>query len=295
MIVVTTPTGHIGSQVVQELLGANAAVRVIARDPARIAPAVREKAEVVQGSSDDEGVLMSALEGAESFFLVVPPSFRMTDVMEHYLRFTRSACRAIQKQGVKRVVTVSGLGRGVDVKAGPVTASFAKDEEIERTGVDCRALWCPGFMENMLRQVEPLRREGVFFATSRGDLKSPQVATRDIAASAARLLLDRSWAGRGGVAVLGPEDLSYDGMAEIMSDALGRTIRFQRVTIDAYRAQMIQIGASAAVAEALIEMFIAKDDGLDTREPRTSENTTPTSFRQWCEEVLKPAIREEKQ
>ena len=35
---------------------------------------------------------------------------------------------------------------------------------------------------------------------------------------------------------------------------------------------------------------VAKDKGLDNAEPRTPENTTPTSFRQWCEEVLKPAV-----
>ena len=29
---------------------------------------------------------------------------------------------------------------------------------------------------------------------------------------------------------------------------------------------------------------------LDNAEPRTPENTTPTSFRWWCEQVLKPAV-----
>jgi hypothetical protein len=48
-------------------------------------------------------------------------------------------------------------------------------------------------------------------------------------------------------------------------------------------------GGSQAFAESLVEMHAAKDNGLDKSEPRTSENTTPTSFRQWCEEVLKPA------
>jgi len=66
MIVVTTPTGHIGSQVVANLLAANEAVRVIARNPARLSAEVRAKVEIVTGSSDDEGVLMRALEGAES-------------------------------------------------------------------------------------------------------------------------------------------------------------------------------------------------------------------------------------
>jgi hypothetical protein len=41
-------------------------------------------------------VLMRALEGAESLFLVVPPSFTTNDDMEYYLQFTRPACRAIQ-------------------------------------------------------------------------------------------------------------------------------------------------------------------------------------------------------
>lgn len=96
MIVVTTPTGQIGSQVVRKLLSADEAVRVIARDPTRIAPEIRVKIEIVQGSSDDEDVLQRALDGAESLFLVVPPSFATTDITEYYLRFARPACRAVQ-------------------------------------------------------------------------------------------------------------------------------------------------------------------------------------------------------
>ena len=74
MIVVTTPTGHIGSQVVQVLLAAGGAVRVIARDPARLAAEVRAKVKIVQGSSDDEGMLMRSrsrrkpVPGGPTFF-----------------------------------------------------------------------------------------------------------------------------------------------------------------------------------------------------------------------------------
>ena len=31
-------------------------------------------------------------------------------------------------------------------------------------------------------------------------------------------------------------------------------------------------------------------DGRDNRVQGTPENSTPTSFRQWCEQVLKPAV-----
>jgi uncharacterized protein YbjT (DUF2867 family) len=290
MIVVTTPTGHLGSQVVQTLLAANEAVRVIVRDPAKLAAEIRTRVEIVQGSSDDEGVLMRALEGAESLFLVVPPSFTTTDDMEYYLHFTRPACRAIKSQEVKRVVAVSAVGRRVTIPAGVVTASLAKDAEIERTGVDFRALWCPSFMENMLRSINSLKQQGMFVSPSNPDLKAPLVATRDIAASGARLLLDRSWKGQGGLAVLGPEDLSFNDMAAIMTAVLGKPIRFQSVPGEAYKAQLVKFGASEAFAQSLVEMHAAKDNGLDNSEPRTPENTTPTSFRQWCEEVLKPAF-----
>lgn len=290
MIVVTTPTGQIGSQVVQNLLAANQQVRVIVRDPAKLPAEVRSKVDAVQGSSDDESVLSKAFEGAESLFWVVPPSFRTNNVREYYLQFTRPACRAMMNQGVKRVVAVSALGRGLPLDGGVVMDSFAKDEEIERTGVNFRALWCPGFMENMLGQAGSLKQQGKFFQPSRPDVKVPHVATRDIASVAGGLLLDRSWTGQGGVAVLGAEDLSLDEMAEIMSDVLEKPIRFETVPAEDYKTQLMGFGASEHFVERLLAMYAAKDNGLDNAEPRTPENTTPTSFHQWCEEVLKPAV-----
>jgi hypothetical protein len=44
------------------------------------------------------------------------------------------------------------------------------------------------------------------------------------------------------------------------------------------------------MANAMIDMYKAKNEGLDNGVQRTPENTTPTTFRQWCEEVLTPAI-----
>lgn len=90
--------------------------------------------------------------------------------------------------------------------------------------------------------------------------------------------------------MLGPEDLSFTDMAEIMTDVLDWPIRFQLVPDEAYKTQLMKLGASEAFAQSLIEMHTAKGNGLDTAEPRTPENTTPTSFREWCTDVLKPAF-----
>ena len=106
----------------------------------------------------------------------------------------------------------------------------------------------------------------------------------------AKFLLDKTWTGQGGRAVLGPEDLSFTDIATTISDVLEKPVRFQQVPGDAYKAQLIQYGANEVFAQGVIDMLIAKDNGLDNAEPRTAENTTPTSFREWCEEVLKPAV-----
>ena len=289
MIVVTTPTGNIASKVVTGLLEAGEMVRVIVRDPAKLTVEVRSKVEVVVGSHDDDGVMLAALEGAESLFLLAPPSFTTTDPLEQYMSFTRAAAKAMKARGVTRVVTVSGMGRDAGMDAGVVSSSFAKDELLERSGFDVRVLWCPGFMDNTLRNLPTLKQQGMIFGPSLAERKIPQVATRDIATSGVRLLMDRTWTGQGGLALLGPEDLSPNEMAAIVGEVLGKPIRYQEVPRDAYKAQMMQHGASEEMAEGLMVMFDAKNNGLDNKEPRTKENTTPTSFKQWCEEVLKPA------
>ena len=79
-------------------------------------------------------------------------------------------------------------------------------------------------------------------------------------------------------------------MARIMSEVLGKPVRFQQIAFEAYKAGFVERGMSEAMAQGMTDMARAKNEGLDNAEPRTPESTTPTSFRQWCEDVLKPAI-----
>jgi uncharacterized protein YbjT (DUF2867 family) len=290
MIVVTTPTGTIGQQVLKNILDSEQPVRVIVRDPSRLPSQTRQRVEVVQGSHGDIDIVNEAFTGADSVFWVAPPNPHAESVRAIYSDFTRPACDALRSRGVKRVVGVSALGRGAATNAGLVSASLAMDDLIASTGVSYRALTLPSFMDNILRQIEPIKNQGMFFSPIRADRKLPTCATRDIAAVAARLLLDRSWSGQDSVPVLGPEDLSCNDMAQILSEVLGKQVRFQQIPVEAYKARLTQHGMSEAMAQGMTDMMAAKNEGLDNAEPRTRQSTTPTSFRQWCEEVLKPAV-----
>ncbi|HEY3687909.1 MAG TPA: NAD(P)H-binding protein [Streptosporangiaceae bacterium] len=292
MIVITGATGQIGSKVVEELSAGAEPVRVIVRDPARLPERIRDRVEVVQGSLEDPDVLAKAYAGADAVFWLSPPNAGAASIDGYMLGLARTTCAAIAAQGVGHVVGVSSLGRGsaLAAHAGQITAALAVDDLIAATGAHYRALCMPGFMENTLTQVAPIRGQGMVVGLVPGDLKLPSCATRDIAAVAAGLLRDRTWTGRGDVAVLGPEDLSNDDMARVMSEVLGRPVRYQRAEPEAYAAMLTGHGMTAAWAQGLVDMSDAVSRGLYADAVRTPDSGTHTTFRQWCEEVLKPAV-----
>jgi len=292
MIVVTAPTGLIGHQVLQNLLDSGEPVRVIVRDPSRLPAQARDRVEIVRGSHGDADVVYRAFGGADAVFWLVPPDPHAGSVEAAYVDFTLPACDAFQRHGVRRVVGISALGRGTAVagRAGLVTASLAMDDLIASSGVSYRALTMPSFMDNLLRQAASIKNRGVFVTPVSGDRKLPSCATRDIAAVAARLLVDDSWSGGGHVAVLGPQDLSFNDMAQIMSEVLGKPVRYQQIPARALKDRLTGSGMSDAMAQGTADMMAAKDQGLDNAEPRTPQSTTPTTFRQWCQQILKPAV-----
>jgi uncharacterized protein YbjT (DUF2867 family) len=225
-------------------------------------------------------------------FWVVPPDARAPSLEAAYSGFTRAAADAFVAPGVSHVVGVSALGRGTPFadRAGLVTASLAMDDLIAGTGVAYRALANPSFMDNLLRQVQSIRDRGVFTDTIGADHTAPIVATRDIAATAVRLLQDRSWTGVGSVPVLGPEDLTPLDMADIMTEALGTPVRYQQQTLEDFGTTLADYGTGPAFVRGMVDMMRAKDAGLDAGIQRTPDTSTMTTFRSWCREVLKPAV-----
>ena len=79
-------------------------------------------------------------------------------------------------------------------------------------------------------------------------------------------------------------------MARIICEVLGKPVRYQEMSMSDLKAMMIGRGASEGMAQAMVNMMVAKNEGLDNMVQRTAETSSPTSFRQWCEEILKPVV-----
>jgi uncharacterized protein YbjT (DUF2867 family) len=288
VIAITTPTGHIGRQTLKHLLASNVPVRVIARDPSRLDPEDRDRVEIVEGSHADRGALTAALDGADGLLWLVPPSLEGVSARDYYLDFTRPAAAAIRAHGVSHVVGISSAGHGWHANAGLLSAGFAMDAEIQSTGVAYRALSMPAYMENLLGQAAAIRDDGTFAMAYDPDRVLALVATRDIAAVAVGLLTDRSWEGQENLPVFGPDRLTPDDMAHVISEVLGHPVTYTQLSLADVATAMNRRGASDGVARDMVEMISAQNAGIYDID-QAAATPTATSFRAWCEEILRPA------
>jgi uncharacterized protein YbjT (DUF2867 family) len=290
-ILVTTPTGNIGRKVLNELLAPEFSVRVITRDPARLPETTREQVEIVRGSTDDPAALRSALGGVEAVFWCVPRELmHETDVRGHYERFAWSGCEAIRDAGTPRVVTISAGGKGLARNAGPLTGLHTMEDILNGSGAAIRHLRCGSFMENLLWEARTIAERGIISYPMAGHIPLPMVAVNDIADIALRWLVRRDWMGIRGIAVHGPEDLTYGQAAAVLERILERPVRYQEASANDYVRSLVGHGASAEYARSLAEMFTELAAGIARAETRTHESTTPMTLAAWAASELVPLI-----
>ncbi len=282
-ILVTTPTGKIGHRVLRELLAPEFCVRVVVRDPSRLPEEIREQVEVICGSTDDAPTLCRALDSVEALFWCVPTeSLQETNVEQHYERFACAGWQAIREVGTPRVVTISAGGKGLARNAGPISGLHAMEEILNETGAALRHLRCGLFMENFLSQARSIQTQGVLSYPMPGHIPIPMTAVSDVVDVALRWLVRGNWKGIEGVAVHGPEDLSFAEAAAILGRVLERPVRYERSLGQDYIRKLASLGASAPYAHSRVNMFAELARGVTRAEPRTLESTTPTNLAEWC-------------
>ncbi|WP_348789845.1 NAD(P)H-binding protein [Leifsonia sp. NPDC080035] len=287
MIVITTPTGQIGASLVRELLERGESLRVVARRPEALDERVRERVEVVAGSHADPAVLDAALAGADALFWLVPPGRSAAGARAYYLDFTEPAVDAIRRNGVGHVVGVTSAGHGWAGDAGVLSAAFAMDERLAASGAAYRALSLPFYLENLLGQLDAIRDQGFFSLAAPGDRPFATIATDDIAARAAGLLAARDWSGRQDVPLFGPDRLTLEELATVMSEELHRPVAYRPMTIDQLASAMRAGGAGEQAVRDTTEMFAAQVDGIYDADWARAE-TGRIDARTWCRTVLAP-------
>ncbi len=290
-IVLTTPTGHIGSALLRRLLDAGTdAVTVLVRDASKLPHGVRERVEVREGVLQDADFVRAATEGADALFWLSPNDWTVPVLDDWYTALAASVAGAVTANGIGHVVHLSSEGAQNRTDFGPVSGLGRIEAALDATGAAVRHLRPTFFQENFETQLGGIAGAGAVFFPVPETTTTGMVATRDIADRAAALLTDRSWTGRGVVPLYGPEDLSYAAAARILSDGLGREVRVQQVPPEALVGQFTSMGASADFAEGLVRLYtrIGTDGYRD--DPRTPDSTTPTALHTYVADTLRPAF-----
>jgi uncharacterized protein YbjT (DUF2867 family) len=288
-ILVNTPTGKVGRLVTRQLLDAGLDLTLIARHPGKL-DGLGTRAPVVQGELDDPATLYRATQGVDTLFWVTP-GLANPDYLRWNQDLARLAVAAARRNGVKRAVLLSSISAQVPAGVGPISSLHQVEREFQAEFADLVILRPTFFMENHFASVGSIATLATIFAPLAGNVRFPQIATRDVATRAAAILGDGTWTGQRILGLHGPADLDYEQTAQHIGDALGRPVRFVQVTGEQARQAMIGGGLPAYVADSYVEMYDALGSGVfQQAEPRTPETTTPTTMLEFATDTLKPAI-----
>jgi uncharacterized protein YbjT (DUF2867 family) len=294
MYVVIGATGHTGGIVAERLLAKREKVRVVGRDERRLERFKERGAEAFVGDVLDANAMAKAFAGAEAAYVMVPPHMSSPNVRAYQERANDALAAALEKNGVKHAVALSSIGADKADKTGPVVGLRNLEQKLEAiAGLNALFLRAGYFMENMLPQVGVIQSFGNMAGPVRVDLPLSMIATRDIGAFAAEALARRDFQGKQRRELLGARDVSYAQVAKIVGTAIGKPdLTYQQIPAAQLKPALTQMGMSPNMADLLLEMSEALNSGhMRALEPRSAQNTTPTTIETFVTEVLVPAYR----
>lgn len=239
-VLVTGATGRVGRKVVAQLLAAGVPVRALARRPETAG--LPAGVEVVAGDLTVPESLDAALRGAGAVFLVwTAPPATVAAVVE------RIASPA------RRVVLLSSPHQTPHPffqQPNPMAAFHAELERlIASAGVPSTIIRPGMFASNTVMWWAPQIRGGDVVRWPFGAAETAPVDERDIAAVAARALTDDGHAG-GDYVLTGPDSLSQADQVSAIGAAIGRRIRFDEVSPDEFRREIMPHPAADMLLDA---------------------------------------------
>lgn len=274
-IVVSGATGNVGSHVARGLLAVGARVRVAV--PASSRDAAREAfpdAEAVALEFGDASTYAAAFEGARSMFLMRPP--QITDVAGTIAPALEDA----KARGVEHVAFLSLQG----AESNPIVPHRRVEDWLKANGPAWTMLRPSFFMQNLstTHRRDILDRDEIFVPAGRGETSFIDV--RDIAEVAVKTLLEDGHRNTA-YELTGSEALTYREAADILSDVLGREIRYADPSPWAFWSRMRRRGHAAGRVLVMIALYTVCRLGMASRVTDETERLLgrpPRSFREFA-------------
>jgi len=295
MYAITGATGNTGSAIATKLLARGTKVRVIGRDARRLGDFARKGAEAIVADVTDAAALTKAFTRAQAVYAMIPPNIGAPDISAYQERVSDAMVAAITKAGVGHVALLSSVGADKPEKTGPVVGLHNFEQKLNSiAGLNALYVRAGYFMQNTLAQIGVIQNFGLLGGPLRADLAVAMIAARDIGDWSAEELLRLNFSGKQARELLGQRDLTYKEVASVIGQAIGRpTLGYSQFPPALVKPALLQAGMSTNVADLILEMSEALNSGyMAPLEPRSAQNTTPTSFETFVAEEFVPRFKE---
>jgi uncharacterized protein YbjT (DUF2867 family) len=296
MFVVMGASGNTGHIVATNLLARGQKVRVVGRNSAHLQQLTSKGAEPFVADATDGSALSKAFHEADSAYVMIPPNLSSKEPLGYANRVSDAIAAAVQKAGTKNVVALSSIGAEMPNGSGPVVGLHNLEQRLNQiSSANVLHLRAGYFMENTLPQANAIRQMGSVASPLRPDLKISMIATTDIGNAAADALLNPTTHGKQTRELLGQRDISYNDVATIIGQAIGKPdLKYIQAPDDQFRGALVQMGMSEQMANLLLEMTQAMNTGkMRAHEPRGVQNTTPTGYETFVAEVFVPTYKQQ--
>jgi uncharacterized protein YbjT (DUF2867 family) len=237
-ILVTTPTGKVGQELVKLLHARGATVRLGAHTVEK-ARAAFPGLEVVRLDHADPATHAAALQGVDALYLASPADLPSAS--------EKALVDAARAAGVKKVVKLGAMG--VEHSDNPIRQV---EEHVRASGLAWTFLHPTWFMQNFTTSGAAAIKAGTL-AEPAGDGKTAFIDARDIAAVAAEALTRPGHDGKT-YTLTGPELLDRHQVVGIIGKELGRPVRYLPVT-DAQFREAVKPFLSPAYVELLSTLY----------------------------------------
>ena len=223
MYLIAGATGYVGGLLADALAERGDDVRCMARTPEKARERFGDRCEVVEGDVLDPDTLDAALEGIELAYYLVHSMGRGgdDDFAERDKRGARNFAEAAERQGVKRLVYLGGLGEG---KSEHLRSRQETAEQLGSTGIPLtyfRAAIVIGSGSESLRTIAYLvKRLPAMITPSWTETRTQPIAAADVVSFLAAAPRVPESAGRE-IQIGGPDVTTYGELLDLAAEAQG--------------------------------------------------------------------------